>query len=912
MAVPPRAVCPPYNPHRLTLTPGTRLGPYQIVSPLGAGGMGEVYRAHDTKLGRDVALKIVPELFVSDRDRLARFTREAKTLAALNHPNIAQIHGLEESGRVRALVMELVEGEDLAHRLVRGRIPVDEALPIARQIAEALEAAHEQGIIHRDLKPANIKVRDDGTVKVLDFGLAKALGGDAGGSSSSSAALASSPTLTSPAMTGVGVILGTAPYMSPEQAKGRPADKRSDLWAFGCLLYEMLTGTRAFEGEDVADTMVNVLTREPSWDRLPGTTPPAVHLLLQRCLRKDKRRRMHDAGSVRLEIEDALSVPAASASVSQGRQTARSGVALALGVVSLASALIAGLAGWHLKSSSLPPPSALTRVALTLPADEQLVVAYPSIAVSPDGAHLVYVARHRGVQQLHRRPLDSLESTALVGTEGADAPFFSPDSQWVGFFARGKLKKIPVTGGASLIVCDARDSFGGSWAPSDVIYFSPGSSSGLWQVSAKGGTPQPFTNIDSQKGEIGHRWPQVLPGGEAVLFTSRTGPGWDEWDVQVQRVSSGERHIVVHGGPGHYVPTGHLVYMQLATGTLVAVPFDSERLQVEAAPPVAVAEGILTEEGSHYTVSGNGVLAYVPGASPVQDRTLVWVDRQGKADPLNAPGRPYETPRVSPDGEHVAFMTAGATYDVWVYNLARGNATRLVSEGSNQFPIWTPDGKRVTYRGTRAGTRNVFWRMADGSGAEERLTTGEGSHAPGSWSPNGDVLLFLTAGVGLDIMALKLPDQTTQPFAQTPFFEGVPQFSPDGRWVAYVSDESESGRWEIYVRPYPGPGAKWRISTEGGTEPVWNPDGRELFYRSGNTMMAVDVATKPVFRAGRPRRLFSGDYVLAATTFPNYDVSRDGSRFLMLQRSGQEQTTPTQIVTVLNWFDELKRLVPTN
>ena len=513
----------------MALASGTRLGPYEIVSPLGAGGMGEVYRAHDTKLGRDVALKIVPELFAADRDRLARFTREAQTLAALNHPNIAHIHGLEESGGVRALIMELVEGEDLAQRLVRGPIPLDEALPIARQIAEALEAAHEQGIIHRDLKPANIKIRDDGTVKVLDFGLAKALAGDVGGSTSGAAPPANSPTLTSPAMTGVGVILGTAAYMSPEQAKGKPADKRSDIWAFGCVLYEMLTGTRAFEGEDVSATMANVLTREPDWDRVPGNTPPAVHLLLRRCLRKDKRQRMQDAGSVRIEIEDALSAPVGSASAAsqggRGGRAARLRVALVVSVAVLASALIAGLAGWHLKPSPLPRPSALTRVALTVPADEQLAVTYPSIAVSPDGAHLVYVASHRGVRQLHLRPLDSLESTALVGTEGADAPFFSPDSQWVGFFAGGKLKKIPVTGGASLIVCDARESFGGSWSPKDVIYFSSGSSSGLWQVSANGGTPQPFTTIDPQKGEIGHRWPQVLPGGDAVLFTSRTGPG---------------------------------------------------------------------------------------------------------------------------------------------------------------------------------------------------------------------------------------------------------------------------------------------------------------------------------------------------------------------------------------------------
>lgn len=494
-----------------------------------------------------------------------------------------------------------------------------------------------------------------------------------------------------------------------------------------------------------------------------------------------------------------------------------------------------------------------------------------------------------------------------MGTEGAAAPFFSPDSQWIGFFASGKLKKVPVSGGAALPVCDARAAYGGSWSGRGVIYFSPGSSSGLWQVPANGGTPEPFTELDPQKGEIGHRWPQVLPGGDAVMFTSRTGPGSDEWDIQVQRVSSGDRQMLVHGGPGHYVPTGHLVYVQLATGTLAAVPFDVERLQVGAATPVALAEGILTEEGSHYSVSNTGVLAYVVGGSYIQDRTLVWVDRQGRPEPLNAPGRPYETPRISPDGQHVAFMTSGGTYDVWVHNLERGTSTKFVSQGSNQFPLWTPDGKRLTYRATRVGTRNVFWRMADGSGNEERLTTGNGNHAPSSWSPDGDVLLFVSAAEGLDIMALRFPERVTQPFMQTPSLETVPQFSPDGRWVAYVSDES--GRLEVYVRARER-GAKWQISTEGGTEPMWNPNGRELFYRSGNRMMAVDVTIEPLFEPRRPRPLFTGDYVPATTMYPNYDVARDGRRFLMVKPSPREHATPTQIILVLNWQEELKRVVP--
>jgi hypothetical protein len=521
---------------------------------------------------------------------------------------------------------------------------------------------------------------------------------------------------------------------------------------------------------------------------------------------------------------------------------------------------------------------------------------------------LVYTAKRGNVYQLHRRSIDNLESTALLGTEGATVPFFSPDGQWIGFFAAGKLKRIPVTGGASQIVCDAPDSYGGSWAPNDTIYFAPGSLSGLWQVSAAGGVPQPFTKL--QGAEISHRWPQVLPDGQAVLFTSLTGPGADEHQVQVQRVSGGERRVLAHGDTGYYVPTGHLVSVQTATRTLVAVPFDPRQLRVGAGAPVAVAQGIRAGigEGPHYTFSGTGLLAYVAGRADV-DRTLVWVDRRGRADPLNAPRRPYDTPRVSPDGEHVAFMTSGATMDVWIYDLVRGNATKLTSEGSNQYPIWTPDAKRLTYRATRAGTRNLFWRMADGSGTEERLTTGKGIHAPGSWSPDGRVLLFSDSAAGGDILALTLADHETRPFLRTRFMEGAPRFSPDGRWVAYFSDES--GHEEIYVQPYPGPGGKWQISTDGGTEVVWNPNGREIFYRAGNKLMAVEVATERFFAAGKPTMLFTGDFMPSSTWFPNYDVSRDGQRFLMVAPSAHENATPTQIIVVLNWFDELKRLVPT-
>ena len=579
--------------------------------------------------------------------------------------------------------------------------------------------------------------------------------------------------------------------------------------------------------------------------------------------------------------------------------------------VLLAGAVIGGFAGWNLKPSPHPTTHAVARLVLPVSADEEIATDYPAVAVSPNGAHLVYVIRRHGIQQLHLRSLDGQVNKVLAGTEDARAPFFSPNGQWVGFFAQGKLKKVPVSGGAPTIVTDAPSSFasGGSWAPNDVIYFSPGQRSGLSQVSVRdGGTPQPFTTL--QPGEISHRWPQVLPGGEAVLFTSRTGPGFAERQVQLQRVSSGERRILTQGDTGYFVPTGHLVYARPETGALLAVPFDLKRLKVGTVAPVTIAEGILTgPEGAHYAFSSDGLLAYVTGIDNFDDRTLIWVDRSGKTDSLTVPSRSYEMLRISPLGTHVAVGTRGAKYDVWIHDLARGQSTKVISEGSDQAPIWTPDGKKLTYRATRDGTRNIFWRNADGSGIEERLTTGGGNQTPNSWSPNGEVLLFTDVSMSRDILAYKRSSRTTEPFLATASNEGIPQFSPNGNWVAYVSDES--GRQEIYVRPYPGPGGKWLVSTDGGTEPVWNPNGRELFYRSGTRMMAVDITTERGFAPGKPAELFRGDYVPIGAAATNYDVSRDGQRFLMVQRSAREHVTLMQIVVVLNWFEELKGLVLT-
>jgi len=885
----------------MALTSGTHLGPYEILSAIGAGGMGEVYRAHDPKLGRDVAIKVLQEAFARDAERLARFQREAKVLASLNHPNIATIHGLEDSGDTHALVMELVEGPTLADRIKQGPIPVDEAVRIARQIADALEYAHERGIIHRDLKPANVKVTNDDAVKVLDFGLAKALEGDL-----SSIDISTSPTISRMA-TQQGVLLGTAAYMSPEQAKAKSVDRRADIWSFGCVLYEMLTGKVAFPGESVTDTLAGVIRGEPDWSQLPSATPMRVRVLLQRCLQKDPKQRLRDIGDARISLDEVLAgAPEVAPSLAAAMPTWPR--LLSTAAACILAAVIGGAVVWNLKPSGLPTRSqAITRLAVTLPSGEEPLVTIPSVALSPDGTKLVYVAARGGFLQLYLRSMNSLEGNAIRGTEGALAPFFSPDGQWVGFFAEGKLKKIPVAGGSPLVLCDAGGPWGASWAPNDTIYFAPGSVSGLWQVSAKGGVPQVFTKLDPQKGEISHRWPRVLPGGKAVLFTVWTGPGWDEQQVQLQMVGSGERRILVQGGhSGFYVPSGHLVYSH--AGTLMAVPFDLARLEVANSAPLPVGEDVLEDEGADYAISSDGSLAYLPGTPQRFERTLVWVDRSGKVEPLPAPPRPYDSPRISPDGRQVAVMVDGPTISIWVYNLDRGTSTRLATEGSSQYPIWTPDGKRLTYRLTRSGTRDIFWGMADGGGTEERLTAEEGNQTPDSWSPDGQALAINVSSpaTGEHMMLLHLSDRKLEPLLPTQFSEFGAHFSPDGRWLAYES--RESGRTEVYVQPYPGPGGKWQISTEGGGGALWNRNGRELFYVSGVTtgrkIMAVDITTQPSFSVGKPKMLFEG-------VTSSFDVSPDGQRFLMLKPVDQQQAVPTQINVVLNWTEELKRLVPT-
>jgi eukaryotic-like serine/threonine-protein kinase len=897
----------------MTLQPGNRLGPYEIQSPLGAGGMGEVYRATDTRLKRDVALKLLPESFARDLDRLARFQREAEVLASLNHPNIAAIYGVEESNGTRALVMELVEGPTLADRIAQGPIPLDETLAIAKQIAEAFEAAHERGIIHRDLKPANIKVRPDGTVKVLDFGLAKALEPMAARVDATA-----SPTITSPAMmTGVGALLGTAAYMSPEQARGKAVDKRSDIWAFGAVLFEMLTGRRAFGGAEVSDTLAAVSRDEPDWRLLPTDTPAAVRRLLRRCLRKDAKERLHDISDARIEMQDAQ------AEASQGttlpvpvvtRHRERLAWAVAAVVVVIA-AVVASVA--YFRRGGTEAPAVRFTIA---PPETGLFSPAPSfLAVSPDGSKLAFIASEPSRKpQLWIRALDSLAAQPLPGTDGATNPFWSPDGRFLAFYADGSLKKIAVSGGpAQTLAGGFLGIAGGTWSHDGVVLFAQGAAPPitLYRVSAAGGAATRVTTLDTSRQEVAHAFPDFLPDGKHFLYSALSIAKRENDAIYMGSLDSKERTLLLTATSDPvYSPPGFLIYHR--EGTLMAQRFDAERIQLTG-EPVPIAERLQFSPASgraDFAISKNGVLAY-RGELRAPLRTLVWVTRSGAEQPLAAaPARYYGDPRVSPDGRRVVVQVGQQETQLWVYDLARDTLTRLTFEGSdNQNPVWTPDGKRIAFESNRDGVpTKIFWQLADGSGGLERLTSGgEATQIPSSWSADGQLLAFhenhpTTRG---NFWVLRLSDRKAEPFLRTSFDEGGPRFSPDGRWLAYASNES--GRPEVYVQPYPGPGGKWQISVEGGTEPVWSRNGRELFYRSGNKMMAVETTTQPGFSAGKPRLLFEGQYVLTRFSEMSaaYDVSPDGQRFLMLKQGEQ---VPGQITVVQHWTEELKRRAPTN
>jgi serine/threonine-protein kinase len=891
----------------MALTNGTKLGPYEIVAPLGAGGMGEVYRARDTRLERTVAIKILPAQFSSDPVRKQRFEREAKTISSLNHPHICVLHDVGSQDGVDYLVMECVEGETLAKRLEKGALPLEQVLKFGAQIADALDKAHRSGVVHRDLKPGNMMLTATGA-KLLDFGLAKP-----------AVAMASLATMTgtgakqSPA-TEQGTIVGTFQYMSPEQIEGKELDGRSDIFSLGAVLYEMLTGKRAFEGKSQLSLASAILEKEPTpISTIKPLTPPTLDHAIRRSLAKEPDKRWQSAADLAGELqwitESGPQITLAPAGAAKGIRARWRG-ALLWGVMVLLIAAITSLAAWNLKPS---PPRPVTRAVITLPPAQRLAgLDQPALVLSPDGTQLAYVATQGGAQQIYLRAMDSLDARTVPGTEGATAPFFSPDGQWLGFFAGNKLKKVPVNGGAVLALVGSSFPGGASWSSDGMIAFTPAWTSVLQQVSDSGGAPQQLTHFE--KGEFSHRWPEFLPGGKDVLFAATEASfNWTNAQVAVQTIGTSERRNLIQGATHpRYAPSGHLLYAQ--AGSLMAVPFDHQRLAVMGVA-VPVVEGVVqsrTSGAAQYSFSATGSLVYVPGGIQEDQRRLVWVNRNGAEHPVAAPTRAYLFPRVSPDGRRVAVVIAEQEAQVWLQDLSRETLTRFTFEGNrNLNSVWTPDGKRIAFLSNKEGPQNIFWQQADGGGGLERLSTGEFPQVPMSWSPDGQLLAFMENNptTGYDIWVLRLSDHKMQPFLRTPFNESVPRFSPDGRWLAYISNES--GRYEIYVQPYPGPGGKWQVSTEGGTEPAWNPNGRELFYRSGDKMMAVDITTQPSFAAGKPRVLFEGRYVPTPATAPNYDVSPDGQRFLMLKPNEQEASAPTQINVVLNWFEELKRRVPT-
>jgi serine/threonine-protein kinase len=909
----------------MPLNAGTRVGAYEIISALGAGGMGEVYRARDTRLKRDVAIKVLPDSLACDVDRLARFEREAEILASLNHPHIAAIYGVEDAPadagpHVHALVMELVEGETLAERLHRGPLPLTEALRIAAQMAEALEAAHERGVVHRDLKPANVKITPDENVKVLDFGLAKAMEREP-----AAANISASPTLSIMA-TQAGMILGTAAYMSPEQARGFPADQRSDIFSFGCVLYEMLTGHQAFQGETASDVLASVLAREPDLNALPPNLNPRLPELLKRCLEKNPKKRWQAVGDLRAEIETIVAAPHAAATTTAvvTRPEPRWRRLTFVGVPALvAGAAIAGAVTWF---ATRPVAPRVTRTAIANTGTAALTISNVDrdLAITPDGRHVVYVGN--GGTQLFVRALDALEPVAIASGQ-LRGPFVSPDGQWVGFVdtSGAALEKVAITGGPpiTLLRSDALLR-GATWAVDDSVIFATGNpGTGLLRVSAAGGTPEVLTRPDRAQGEADHFWPEILPGGRAVLFTitSQTG-GLDAAQVAVRDLRTGAQKVLVRGGShGHYVASGHMVYV--AAGALRAIPFDPNRLETHGTAVPVLARLAVTGTGAgDFAVATDGTLVYVDvpgnlGALGANARTLVWVDRTGKEESVAAPPRAYEQPRLSPDGTRLALSSFDQENDIWIWDLGRATLTRLTLEpGQDQFPLWTPDGRRIIFSANHDGQPNLWWQAADGTGAAERLTTSSNAQFLNGITPDGTAAVYneTSPAMGRDLFEVALDGtHRVTPLLQTKFDERNGIVSPDGRWLAYESNSS--GPFEVDVRPFPNVGGgQWQVSTAGGRQPLWARSGKELFYfGSDGALMRVPVEASGVsWNAGAPMKLLEGRYYTGTGSGRAYDVSTDGRRFLMIKAPGGDSTASSPSVIVVQHFDEeLKRLVPT-
>ena len=868
----------------MSLSAGERLGPYELLSLIGEGGMGEVWKARDTRLGRVVALKFSKAAFSN------RFEREARLVAALNHPNICTLHDIGPN----YLVMELVEGLTLAERIGKGTIPLGEAIVIAKQIADALEAAHENGIIHRDLKPANVKLTAGGNVKVLDFGLAKATNDSIPPDDDTETPTAS---LTQP-----GEVMGTAAYMPPEQARGEAVDKRADIWAFGVVLYEMVTGKRPFAGKTMSDLFVAVLTKEPEWDAVPLR----VRRLVRRCMEKDPKRRLRDIGDARLELDEVPETAPPPARIRLGVLPASLAVALAL---------LAAYHWWPALPASLP----LVRLNVDLgPGVVSDVGRGPTVILSPDGTRLVYLAlAGSGKHQLFTRKLDQEQATPLAGTEGANMAFFSPDGQSVGFFAGKKLKTISLLGRGVVEVCDAPSQRGASWGEDGKIYVVLDFNSPISSVPAQGGEAKPVTEMNKEKGEITHRWPQVLPGAQAILFTAHTVVGnFDEATIEMQSLRTGRRKTLVTGGHfGRYASSGHLLYFRKSA--LYAAPLDADRMELSG-PAVVVQEGVwgrVPSGAAFLDLTRTGILVYMKEKPPTE--TLEWLDSTGRTQPLRSGASSYvDTIRFSPDGKRLAMGTVeGVNLDLWAYEWERDKMTRLTfSPSADSFPVWVPNGKHIAFQSNVGGKTNLYWIRADGGGEVVRLTDSKNVQRPYSFTPDGKRLAFEeeTAQTGSDLWTVTLEDAESdhpktgkpEPFLQTAFNESAPMISPDGRWVAYQSDESRST--EIYVRKFPGTGGKWQISTGGGDSPVWSKNGHELFYRTREGIMAASYTVNgEAFVAGKPR-LWAAKKDLGRF----FDPSPDGKRFAIVQDEAPDQRSSNHVTFLQNFHDELRRRAP--
>ncbi len=904
--------------------PGQTLLHYRITGPIGEGGMGIVWKALDETLGREVAIKVLPPGIGDDPRRLARFEREAKLLASLNHSNIAAIFSLHVHEGLRFLAMEYVPGEDLSTRLLRGPVPVAEALRIARQIAEALEEAHEQGVVHRDLKPANVKLTPSGRVKVLDFGLAKAFvetpEADPGTSTSSDSVLAQVTTRE-------GVVLGTAAYMPPEQARGLPVDKRADIWAFGAVCFEMLSGTRPFGGATVVDLLASVVTADPDWSLLPPGTPPALERLLRRCLHKDVRQRLRDIGDARIEIDALIAASSDGSGLRPALEDPRAAAPPAAGVAAArwkpaglfaAGVTAASLVWWTLAARPAPPAAAIERFNVEVPPgtrlEDTLGAVRQSLALSRDGSTLVFLVRERdGRRQLYVRHLDRVAAEPVEAAAGGDMPFLSPDGRWLGFAAEGKLKKVQLAGGQPVTLCDAPEPRGASWGDDDTIVFAPAVRGGLFRVPAGGGTPTPVTTVDGTRGEEGHRWPLVLPGSRGVVFNVETAGGsagsrsLDLLDV----VTATRTRLVTAGSYARYVD-GALLYGQ--AGSLYALPFDSARLQVtgSARPVVDDVRMDLVNTGRVFAdASASGVLVYVPGFPRPGHRRLLWVNRLGKTTPVTPDVRPYRGVRLSPDGQNLAVtIQEGAVTTLWTHDLRRQTWNRLTSGGQTSTPAWTPDGRRIVFSAEQNG-RGILMAAADGSDTpvvmkvDARLLIDMPDVLPGG----ARALVAVQDATGDDIYELSLDGQgTLTKVIAGPGGDASPAMSPSGRYLAYSSNES--GRREVFIRAMQGSGRKWTVSVAGGSAPRWRADERELFYLEGSKMMAVPIEAGTTLTAGRPQVLFDEPGLAwSGVDLTRYDVTPDGQRFLVVQPEPWE-IAPFALVVAPRFGQELASRPP--